>query len=73
MECCCKKNSFTVIASCGFTNLGTHLKESVPDFEAVDENRDLGIKDIRNHVAVDMVTQKIYLCVDLVITENLPL
>ena len=71
-ECCSKNNAFTITASSGFSNFRTHLKECVPDFEVVYEERDQGIKDIRNHIAVDRVTQKIYSWIDLVISENLP-
>jgi hypothetical protein len=70
-ECCSVKSSFAVIVNSGFTNLKNHLKECVPDFDAVYAVRENGV-DIRNHIVVDKISQNIYGWIDWVITDNLP-
>ena len=69
-ECCSIKSSFAVIANAGFTNLKNHLKECIPDYEAIYAGREQG-GDIRNHVVVDKISQNIFGWIDWVITENL--
>ena len=70
-ECCSIKSSFAVIANAGFTNFKNHLKECIPDYEAIYAGREEG-GDIRNHIVVDKTSQNIYGWIDWVITENLP-
>lgn len=69
-ECTSKNSAFTVGFSSGFTNLKGHLKDCDPDFEAQYANREKGIWDIRNHVVVDKVTQKIFSWIKWIIEEN---
>ena len=71
-ECVSKNNSYSVINGAGFTNLKNHLRECVPDYEALFNARDKGILDIRNHIKVDHVTQKIFSWIEWIIVENLP-
>ena len=47
-DCCSIKNFFTVIAKAGFTNLKNHLKECVPDYEALYAGREQA-RNVRNH------------------------
>ena len=70
-ECCSIKNSFAVIVNAGFTNLRNHLKECVPDYEALFAGREQA-QDIRQHIVVDKTSQNIYGWIDWVITDNLP-
>ena len=71
-ECVSKNNSYSVINGSGFTNLKNHLRDCVPDYEAHYNAREQGIGDIRNHVRVDHVTQKIFSWIEWIIVENLP-
>ena len=47
-------------------------KESIPDWQDLDDNRDVGIRDIRDHIKVDKESQKIFSWIELIIMENLP-
>ena len=68
-ECCSIKDSFAVIANAGFTNLRNHLKECVPDYEALFAGSEQA-QDIRHHIVVDKIRQNIYGWIDWVITDN---
>ena len=71
-ECVSKNNSFSVMANSGFTNLRNHIKECIPDWESIYNNRGIAVWDIRNHIKVDKQTEKIYSWIELIIMENLP-
>ena len=71
-ECVSKINSYSVINGAGFTNLKNHLRDCIPDYEAQFNARDEVILDIRNHIKVDHVTQKIFSWIEWIIVENLP-
>ena len=59
-ECVSKNNSYSVMSGAGFTNLKNHLRDCVPNYEAKNNAREQGNWDIRNHVKVDNVAQKIF-------------
>ena len=67
-----KNNSYSVISGAGFTNLKNHLRDCVPNYEAKYNAREQGNWDIRNHVKVDNVAQKIFSWIEWIIVENLP-
>ena len=68
------KNSFSVLVSAGFQNLKTHLKDCIPNYVNLYENRDIANEnnDIRNFVRVDKKSQNIYRWIEGIIGSNLP-
>ena len=72
-KCCSMRNSFSVIASAGFQNLKTHLRECIPNYMNLYENREVdGHNDIRNFVSVDKKSQNIYRWIEWIVSSNLP-
>ena len=73
-KCCSMKNSFSVLVSAGFQNLKTHLKDCIPNYVNLYENRDIANEnnDIRNFVRVDKKSQNIYRWIEGIIGSNLP-
>lgn len=73
-KCSSMKNSFSVIAGSGSTNLRTHLESCIPNYVSLYNNRtvNLNLGDIRLYINVDKKTQNIYDWLEWVIDDNLP-
>ena len=72
-KCCSMKNSFTIYASAGFSNLRVHLQACLPDYRDTFDKKDAeGAADIRHFVSVDKKSQNIFRWIEWVVTSNLP-
>ena len=72
-KCSSMKNSFSVLTTAGFQNLKTHLRDCVPNYVTLYEDRDIVNKaDIRFFVCVDKKSQNLFRWIEWVVCSNLP-
>ena len=73
-KCCSMRNSFSVLATAGFQNLKTHLKDCIPNYASLYENREVAGEnnDIRNFIRVDKKSQNLYRWIEWIVSSNLP-
>lgn len=72
-KCSSMKNSFSVLTTAGFQNLKTHLRDCVPNYLTLYEDRDRVNKaDIRFFVCVDKKSQNLFRWIEWVVCSNLP-
>lgn len=81
-DCCSVKNSFSLMATAGYSNLRIHLAGCIPDYQAIYDNRvvDENMKSPTNVVAekkvvitADKTSRNVYCWIEWVINANLHL
>ena len=69
--CSSPNRSFSIVCANGYSNLKTHLLTCIPNYQAIYDDRDDVVADMRNFVNVDKKTNNIFKWCELVVSENL--